>query len=165
MLSRTIRARGRYRFASMAVPDTALRLRVTAPLSWMVLAAIVIGLAVGALACAATLAGGSGHLVHAQGQPTLLAPSAESHDGHVTADTGAAGEDPLLGPVELGNVTRSESAGPGTQGHPGMACVVVVDLDVAELVTPLVADWFDSPRATPPGECVGDLDPPVPRFS
>jgi hypothetical protein len=46
-----------------------------------------------------------------------------------------------------------------------MACVVTVDLDVAEAVTPAMADWFDIPRSTLPVDRVVDLDPPVPRHS
>ncbi len=46
-----------------------------------------------------------------------------------------------------------------------MACVVTVDLDVAEAVTPVVTARFDGQRADPLAECVGEVDPPVPRHS
>lgn len=133
----------------------------------MVLAAVVVGVAFGALACAAGLAEGSGHRAHAQGTDTLVAPAMGSHDGHVTAEPGAAGEDSLtlLWATVPANDTRSGPAGASIEGHPGMACVVTVDLDVDESVTPVVTGWFDTPRATRPVDCIADLDPPVPRSS
>lgn len=64
-----------------------------------------------------------------------------------------------------GNDTGSGSAGTGIDGHPGMACVVTVDLAVDETVTPVIAGRFDTARETLPVDCVVDLDPPVPRSS
>lgn len=146
----------------MSVPHNAHRPRVTARLAWIVLAAVVVGLAVGALACSASLARGSGHLAHAQ--PGTTAPARESHHGHVVNDT-APTEDPVVERADAPDDSGSGSIGRATEGHPGMACVVMVDLDVAESAIPLVSTRFDDARATAPGECIGDLDPPVPRSS
>jgi len=138
---------------------------VTGLLVWTVLAAVVVGLAVGALACSAALAGGSGHLVHAQASTTHVAPATPSHGVHGTAHFAADGAEPLVGSTGDGHDTGPGSAGTGDQGHPGMACVVTVDLDVAEAVTPVVTARFDGQRADPLAECVGEVDPPVPRHS
>lgn len=99
------------------------------------------------MACAAGLAEGSGHRVHAQGQDTLVASATGTHDDRAIAEPGAAG------------------AGTWIEGHPGMACVVTVDLDVEEVVTPVMAGWLDMAREMLPVDCVVDLDPPVPRSS
>jgi hypothetical protein len=83
----------------------------------------------------------------------------------MAAEPGAGIGDPLLGPAATLGDERSGSTGTWTESHPGMACVVTVDLDVAEAVTPAMADWFDIPRSTLPVDRVVDLDPPVPRHS
>lgn len=133
--------------------------RVADLVVWTVLAAVVVGLAVGALACSAALAAGSGHLVHAQ------APIASSDDGHGTVHDAAEGAAPLAASVGAGYDTQAGSAGTGGQGHPGMACVVTVELDLAAVATPVVTARFEGSRLAPLPECVGDVDPPVPRFS
>ena len=148
-------------------PDRRSRVapRVTAPLSWLVLAAVVVGVAFGAMACAAGLAEGSGHRVHAQGQDTLVAPATGSHDGHATAAFGAAGEARSPGSATAGNDERSGSAGTSIEGHPGMGCVMTVDLDLDETVIPVMAGRSDTERAILLVDYVVDLDPPVPRSS
>jgi hypothetical protein len=83
----------------------------------------------------------------------------------MTAEPGDSNGDRLSGPLAPSDDGRSESTGTSTEGHPGMACVVTVDLDVAEAVTPVMAGWFDLPRPTLPVDRVVDLDPPVPRHS
>lgn len=152
--------------------------RVVAPLSWSVLAAVVVGLAMGALACAAALGGGSGHVVHAG----TMSPGAAPHDAHDEAHhevhhqghhevhhgghvVVVAGDEPLARSPAAAGDTSSGPVVPGSQGHPGMACVVVVDLVVHDSVLPGPTGRVDPPRPAPPGECIGDLDPPVPRFS
>jgi hypothetical protein len=144
---------------SIAVP------RITAPPARIVLVALVVGLAVGAIACAAALAGGSGHRVHAQGTDSPLVSAPGPHIGREAAEPGARHGDPLIGPAAPLNHESSESTGILTESHPGMACVVTIDLDVAEAVTPAMAGRFDIPRPTLPVDCVVDLDPPVPRHS
>ena len=137
----------------------------TAPSSWVILAAVVVGVAFGAMACAAGLAEGSGHRVHAQARDTGVTPATRSHDAHVAAEPGAAGEGAHLAPVAPGNDTRSGPDGGWIDGHPGMACVMTVDLDVDDIVTPVMAGRFDTAREMLPVDCVVDLDPPVPRPS
>lgn len=148
-------------------PDRRSRVaaRVTAPLSWLVLAAVVVGVAIGAMACAAGLAEGFGHRVHAQGTEAIVASVTGSHNGHVAAEPGNVGGDPVLGSASPGNEARSGAAGTWVEGHPGMACVVTVELDVDETVTPVMAGRFDTEHAILPVDCVVDLDPPVPRAS
>lgn len=139
--------------------------RVSAPLSLMVIAALVIGIAIGALSCVAGLAGGAGHQVHAQETPAPRALASGPHGGHASAVPGAATEDPSLQPEARSSDTRPGSADPATQGHPGMACVATIELHVPESGAPVTAGWFHTPWTASPADCISDLDPPVPRIS
>ena len=103
--------------------------------------------------------------MHAQRLDTLVAPATGSHDGHVTAEPDAAGEDEVLRSAPLGTDSRSGPADALVDGHPGMACVVTVDLEVEEMVAPVMGVWFETPHASRPVDCVVELDPPVPRSS
>lgn len=121
-----------------------------------VLAAIVVGLALGAMTCAAGLADGNGHAMHSATEPA-------GHDSHPTE----------RGSREHGSqvMQRSSSAAgdasPTTlaEAHPGMACLIPVDL---RFDGPTVATSSDlcmplGPVALASGS--GELDPPVPRPS
>ena len=49
--------------------------------------------------------------------------------------------------------------------HPGMACVVSVDLHLPDWSSAMVSDPYEAPLLAMSTGCPADVDPPVPRFS
>jgi hypothetical protein len=125
---------------------------------WGLLGAITIGVFVGAMACATSLAVGDVHGAHAVvGEPRTGHSDAVKH-AHAwgTADADA---DPSTSSDGAPEPSSTE------HGHPGMACVTSVQLRVPALVVPAGASIESArPMMTPP-DCVTEPEPPVPRFS
>lgn len=147
-----------------ALYETALS-RSAFGLRRVVLAAVVVGVAVGAMACAAGMAAGGGHRAHIAAAEADRSPSEDSHAGHSSqapdAEIGAAPERPAA----QGNNGTDRSTASQLQSHPGMACVVSVDLRLLEPTLTSVSDIVDVPAAAKRSNCVADLEPPVPRIS
>ena len=152
-------------FASMAglVVDRSVlptHARPSAPPSqWVVLVAVAFGLLFGALACAAGMAGGVAHRVT---QPSVREIDGLSmvHAGHpAPALESESSSTPLGGHGD-------HSGSPSTAGnHPGMACVVSVDLQTPEASPVSISDAHEIPLMGMSTGCPNDVDPPVPRFS
>lgn len=115
-----------------------------------ILLAVVVGLVVGVLGCAASASGQlevdvaaplhAGRAGHADGIATVGHPTGRAHDG-----VPAGHADPTL--------------------HPGMACVVSIGLRQAAIEASVVAvPTFEVDRPVP-AECRFAPDPPVPRGS
>lgn len=147
--------------AGLVVDPTAPPARppLAAPLSWcIVLVAVAFGLVFGAMACAADLAGGVAH--GATGSSTI--DTHEMPSAH--ADHPAPTAEPALQPTPAGD-HGDHSGGTSTGGHPGMACVVSVDLHVPEASPVSISDSSEIPPIVMSAGCPDDVDPPVPRSS
>lgn len=128
------------------------------PTRWMVLAALAFGLLFGALACVAGLASGVAHgVAHPAGLDVVGLPA--EHAAHVAPMIEAA---PSASHGDHGD--RSEH--PSTSGnHPGMACVVSVDLRFPEPTSPSISDSHEVLLLGLRSGHPADVDPPVPRCS
>ncbi len=123
--------------------------------------AFVIGALFGALECASGTAVGSGH----GGHPMPVASHAAHTSGH--------GEHHSVTGTEATDADRQASApsdadAPGgavAQGHPGMACLTSVRLRVPDLAVFADARSRTETPTPPPGDCILEPDPPVPRSS
>jgi hypothetical protein len=128
----------------------------------LALVAVVFGLLWGAMACAAGLAGPGGHAAHLGGAGAAAATSPglegpHDHASHLDPAGSASvpGDTPLPGGLD----------GSSPASHPGMACVVSVDLRFPAAS----ATGHSNPHVTAgsvvPTGCAADVDPPVPRLS
>lgn len=131
----------------------------TAGFRLVVLASIVVGVLVGAMACAAGLSAGDHGSVHAVA--TADGPSVDGahhpHHAHVPVGAEAAAAAPI--PVHGDGVSTVE------QSHPGMACVVAVDLRFPDPVVRSSTGTVAHEAVSSPADCPPELDPPVPRSS
>lgn len=125
----------------------------------VVLVAVAFGLLFGAVACAAGLAGGA---AHSASQPSVLEIDGlqMAHAGHLAPTVDAGSQ--RMPPGGHGDHSGSSSM---AGGHPGMACVVSVDLHFPEASPAAVSDSFEVPLVGMRTGCPADVDPPVPRFS
>lgn len=140
--------------------DQSARSRSTAPpLQWIVLAAVAVGLLFGAMACVTGLASGG---AHSAAQQSILEfdDLPTGHAGHVDqrAESGSHSS-PL---EDHGDHPASTSM---AGNHPGMACVVSVDLHFPEPSAMSVSDSHETQPAAMSTGCPADVDPPVPRLS
>lgn len=152
-------------FAPMAgiVVDRTPRLalsRSSTPFSqWVVLVAVAVGLLFGAIACVAGIAGGG---AHSAAQPSIVGfdepPTA--HPGHVDprAESGPHS-------TPLGDHSDHSGSTSMAGSHPGMACVVSVDMHFPEPSSIAVSDSHETQPAAMSTGCPADVDPPVPRLS
>lgn len=121
----------------------------------MVLAAIVVGVLVGAMACAAGLGGGGHRGAHAASAEGHLDVTVAHHEHRPAAAHTAL--DPAW-PADGGD-------GAPAQGHPGMACVVSVELRFPDPVARSTTGAVTGHAVPSLAECLPELDPPVPRLS
>ena len=141
----------------LAVPSAPAQ-RATPRSNWLILTAVVVGVFFGALACAGGLAAGNAHgTAEPSVPPILVHPPA--HAGHLGSTTRP--ESPHAPAGDHGDHPASTSM----TGHPGMACVVSVDLDVPEASVATVCDSYEASAAPMWADWPADVDPPVPRFS
>jgi hypothetical protein len=133
--------------------------RLSAPATQLVaLVAVAFGLLFGAMACAAGLAGGGHGAVERSALELDEMPMA--HADHLTTMTESESQ-PML-PGDHGDHSGSTST-PGS--HPGMACVVSVDLHFPEVSSVSISDSSEIPLMGLSTGRPADVDPPVPRFS
>ncbi|MAT06689.1 MAG: hypothetical protein CL424_16760 [Acidimicrobiaceae bacterium] len=130
------------------------------PVQWVVLVAVAFGVLFGAVACAAGMAGGIAH-----GGTTL--PSVVEDDDLSMAHAGHPApvmepESQLTPSGDNGDHSGSAST---TGNHPGMACVVSVDLRAPDASFASISDSYEVPLMGMTAGCPADVDPPVPRFS
>jgi hypothetical protein len=138
------------------------RLRARAvSLAGLVLAAIVIGVGLGAMACAVSLASGGHGVTHVEVEAEPLTAASWRTDHSATVVDVAFGVSP-----------ESEAASgddrlPTTlaQNHPGMACVVLVDLRIPDRLVLMASTALPGGPIPAPIDCAADLDPPIPRIS
>lgn len=129
------------------------------PAQWVVLVAVAFGVLFGAMACAAGMAGGA---AHSATQPSVLEVDELSmdHSGHLA---------PVVEPESQPTPPREHGDHSGTPpmtgNHPGMACVVSVDLHAPETSSVTISDSYHVPLTGMNTRCPADVDPPVPRFS
>lgn len=132
--------------------------KATPPSHWLVLTAVMVGVFFGALACAAGLAGGNAHGTAEPSVPEMPVHS-PAHAGHVGSTTES--ESPPIPAGDHGDHPVNTSM----TGHPGMACVVSVDLHVPEASVATVCDSYEAAAVAMWADWPADVDPPVPRFS
>lgn len=131
------------------------RVRPCAPAGRMfVLMALAFGLLFGALACAAGMAGGVAH----GAAPALDAPAA-AHPDHAAPNLGPEAQSRPGGHADHSDSTSMAGS------HPGMACVVSVDMHFPETSAVSISDSFETPLQAMSAGCSAEVDPPVPRFS
>lgn len=151
--------------ATRQVATSRSAVRTTTPLRWVLLVAVFVGVALGAMTCAAGLAYGQGHSGHA----AAAAPVGGGTDhgaGHSVAHPDHPSADVVLdAPAAPVGDASGRSPVAAVQGHPGMACVVAVDLQVADTSVVTMTQPFDSPVPAALADGIADLDPPVPRRS
>lgn len=127
------------------------------PAHWVVLVAVAAGLLLGAIVCAAGLVGGAAHgaahaaVVDGDATPTAHTDHAAHTSGPDSSHPGGHGE-------HSGDTSASGS-------HPGMACVVSVDLQFPNVSSPWDAGSHVSQPPPMTAGCSDDVDPPVPRIS
>jgi zinc transporter ZupT len=148
--------------AGLAIDRTVspARSRLSAPPpQWLVLVAVALGLLFGAMTCVAGLAGG---VAQGASQPSVLEidGGTMAHAGHLAllAETEAQSTPPGDHGGHSGSTHMASS-------HPGMACVVSVDLHFPEASSALLSDRHEIPLLAMSSGCPADVDPPVPRFS
>ena len=147
--------------AGLIVDRTAspTRSRLSAPATQLVaLVAVAFGLLFGAMACAAGLAGGGHGTVERSALELDETPKA--HADHV--DSMAESESQPMPPGDHGDHSGSTST---PVSHPGMACVLSVDLPFPEVSSVSISDSSEIPLMGLSAGCPADVDPPVPRFS
>lgn len=128
------------------------------PAKLLVLVALAFGLLFGAMACAAGLAVGVAH-----GAAEVSSPDADVMPRHADhSDSTGDPESEPMPPVDHGDHSGSSST-PGN--HPGMACVVSVDLHFPEATAVAISDSSEITLLGLSAGCPADVDPPVPRFS
>lgn len=129
----------------------------------VVLVAVVLGLLFGALACAAGMAGGNAHGAHQPG-PVAVAPSAvDEHRAHAVRVDADATATALVAATD--HLPDSSSGSSMAEGHPGMACVVPVELRFADPSAATLSDLYEVAAAGISPDCAADVDPPIPKFS
>lgn len=139
--------------------STARSQQLAPPSQWVVLVAVAVGLLFGALACADSLAGGVGHGVTER-------PALETHEppmAHADHVASMAQSEPR--PTQPGDHGDHSGSSSMAGSHPGMACVVSVDLHFPEASSVSISDLHDFPQTPMNTGCPADVDPPVPRFS
>lgn len=130
------------------------------PAQWVVLVAVAFGVLFGALACAAGMAGGGVHSATTQASVLEMDDLSMDHSGHLAPV--AESKSPPTPPGDHGD----HSGGASPQGnHPGMACVVSIDLQAPNAPSASFADSHEIPVPGMNAGCPADVDPPVPRFS
>lgn len=137
------------------------RSRLSAPSTHkVVLLAVAFGLLFGALACAAGPAGGG--VGHGAVEPTTLEPDGApmEHADHVAPIAKSGSQS-----VPLGDHGGHSGSASTAESHPGMACVVSVDLHFPEATAVSISDSSAVPLLGLSAGCPADVDPPVPRFS
>lgn len=141
---------------------------MTAPLvdrstTALVLVAIVLGLVLGAMTCAAGLADGTGHVTHAAVEPAVAASEIVRHPAEPGSHDHGTPATPS--PTNAGGDASPVLPSAPAEGHPGMACLVPVDL---RFLGPTVATTSDVCAPLAPltiADGIGEVDPPVPRTS
>ncbi len=139
----------------------------------IVLFALTVGVLIGALACAAGMGSGAQHGAHGlrpstpfTAETAAAAASPPPHRAHDTdgTETGDWTQSATTAASISGSDDGRSSADIG-QNHPGMACVVPVDIQFPDfMVFGETEACSVSPIQTPFGS-VGAPEPPVPRFS
>lgn len=133
--------------------------RLSAPRSqWVVLVAVAFGVLFGALACVAGMAGG---VAHGATQPSVVENEhlSMAHAGHLGPEVARESHSPPLG-------DHGDHSGSATTGnHPGMACVMLVDLHTPEASSASNSDAHEILLPEMNTGCPADVDPPVPRCS
>ncbi len=129
------------------------------PVKLIVLVAVAFGLLFGAMACAAGLAGGVAH-----GAAEVSSPEADVMPGRHAdhSDSMREPEAKPMPPEDHGDHSGIAST-PGS--HPGMACVVSVDLHFPEASSAVISGSSEITLLGLRAGCPADVDPPVPRFS
>lgn len=132
----------------------------------IVLVAVVAGLLFGAIACAASLSVGHAHA----GPATATNPAASSpSDGHAAHRGGPVqvDADPSARSLPTHGAGRAGHSGDvsTTGSHPGMACVVSVDLRFPQPSSASVSESCVTIAAGMTTEWSADVDPPIPRSS
>jgi hypothetical protein len=134
--------------------------RSAPPSQWVVLVAVAFGVLFGAVACAAGMASGVAHsgttLSSVHDADELLM----EHPGHL-----APVVEPESQPMSAGGHGDHSGSASMTGNHPGMACVVSVDLRAPETSSVTFSDSYEVPLMGMSTGCPADVDPPVPRFS
>lgn len=130
------------------------------PARLLVLVAIVVGVVAGAFACATGLTTGA---AHAHGPVDIVASAPDAHSGHASH---AAAERLDHGVHGIGTTERAPGDDDaGHAGHPGMSCVVEVDLRFRGGHSAVICDLVESSEAVALVQRADDLEPPVPRAS
>lgn len=149
----------------MAAAFKIVRARPGPRLRRAVLAAVLVGVAFGAMTCAAGMAVGNGHNTVAGAPVDQHSPAADAHADHSAVarvvEAGAASQHA----ASEGNDGDHRSTTSSDQNHPGMACVVSLDLRVPEPTPTSVTDAVDNSVILERSDCVADVEPPVPRIS
>lgn len=123
-----------------------------------VLAAIAIGVFVGAMSCAPGMASAGGHRSHARTDTHEVEHVEPGHRGHERP----AIDDERTPSTRSDDDSTSVAVG---QEHPGMACVMSVRLRIPDLDVPRDVRWADALAVVAPPDCVTEPEPPVPRLS
>ncbi len=142
-----------------------MRSRSAARLRRAVLVAVLVGVAFGALTCVAGMAGGNGHSAHADARVEQHSPAGDSHADHSAAARVVEAAAASQHAASEGNDGGHRSTTSANQIHPGMACVVSLDLRFPEPTPTSVTDAVDNPVTPERSDCVADVEPPVPRIS
>jgi hypothetical protein len=121
----------------------------------LVLVAVVMGVAAGSVACVAGLASGRGHEHAAAG------PVASAHADHLAVGVDASAE---AGVGSAESDADGRAATPAAD-HPGMSCVVEVDLRVVGEQYATICDRLDAAVVVAHADGTDGPEPPVPRTS
>jgi hypothetical protein len=132
------------------MPIATLETAPASPVRLLVLVAVAVGVVAGAFACAGGLTSGA---AHAHGPVEIVAPDHVALTGHGSHDG-------------IGTTDRAP-AEPDTDptGHPGMSCVVDLDLRVAGGHATTICDRVATAPAVALEQRTDGPEPPVPRAS
>lgn len=122
---------------------------------WVLPVTITLGVFLGAMSCATSMAAGHGTHITA---PGIRADHSDTGHGRHGSPTAAHA-------AESSGRSDGEPASSGGQAHPGMACVTSVQLRVPDLVVPTDVPAIVIRLAAAPPDRVTGPEPPVPRFS
>lgn len=125
----------------------------------VVLGAVALGLLFGAVACAAGLSGGLAH-----GATGVSDSDIDVLPGwHADHSDSMSWQEPDSTSTGQRGGHPENSSTPGS--HPGMACVVSVNLAFPEVSSAVISDSSEITLLGLSPGCPADVDPPVPRFS
>lgn len=127
-----------------------------------VLVAVVLGLVLGAMTCAAGLTDGHLHGTEAATVVDGAAPDRADHADHVAGSHMYAAAESAPAPhdeTRSHDQTRASSA----ENHPGMACVASVDLRFVPLAPVPASASCGIGAVETAAEWSADVEPPVPR--